>query len=793
MSDIGPELTFRPSPDSPPPTPSLVERSRKKGAKRVATRFTNEGRVEAERNWQAMLEEAGAKERVAAKKIAEVDLEDIKRATSSALAKLKQDPAIQPEFVRLQELSFKKRLEYLERMKFLEEIQASNSPWETVIEEQHSRIYPKLPEAFVRNFVSNSIMSLRATISKEVDWYVNQRVIDTGDRRYEITEEMRDNLVVAYENEVASEMVKFLKNASAEDLATIGEGYNVELAFRALEPFAGVNLKQFRSLLPDDKRNQSRKAVKEYMRKNLHSCIPEKQQVADLRAEFIVLAKEPQKPSRLNRVLDRLIPKGSPRRVFATAVLCGTLLLPILGAARPDLSKLKGMLPTPPRIEITLPSADWQVARSLSRLLPLQPGLPDQQKIETSTVSTVSRPPPVQQAPVNFRSSSEARYLAHVPAASEQVQQASEKGSDSQAAVEPASAFADFLPADSKLASLYEQGCLSLFEADIDGDGQPDVKVLDYTNGGGESPLCEKQMNLEGVYPQFPAGERLHLFEGEEAKLAVIKQTPAACALHAYFMGISSLINPKDENGLPVLVNPFLVGEEIGMTPEEYAQLAARIENEEKTQLVYGTASEEASRSGAINIAIQTAKKGEFKDFLRRFNVNLATQEESPDLFGRMPIIGGGDTLVLPKDLFSEEDITILKITHKVVFEGGIGGAQVLTIKPSFEQAKKIYTDALGRYYQRLVQRLNQADTKGVIFLELQSDETGMSHLYFVLGMEEVNGKKYFHAIEGRSGEPASWGFYEGKLTRNKDGSLYIPLDEIGKWQPKFEVMSRIT
>jgi len=708
--------------------PPLVEKSKKEGGKRIATRLTEFGRGEAKNHWKSLLKEVGP----------DADLAEIRKTAGLAIQKFKEDPqyANQKDFLRLMELSFERRLDYQERMGFLAEMKTSNSPWTRTLKTIQETLYPRLPLGFVENFSAPLMMYLKKSIQSRAIVYFKEGKIREEDKGF---------LIAAYESETASLLSNFLKQTEIEELKRIKAGGLKNLALVALHRRAGG-----RGLPIGERDKQLKNFINDFLDTGLELHLPKKKEIAGVRVENIQAPKPEKQPSRLKAILNRLIPSAGFRRKAVQAILTGVLSLNLLISSVGPIQRAKEIKPAAIERIIQPPAPDWQMALSLA---------------------PVDIPPPF------------------IPVVPELPLQPAEE------VVEKVEEKPHFLK-DPQLAALYEQGCLSLYEADIDGDGQPDAKILDYPAVDEISPLCAEKLVLEEFGQEHSGQERLHQFQlADDRELAVVKQTPSACALHAYFMAISFLKGFKDESGLPVVMNPLLIGENLGMNMSEYRRIVDSLRSREVMQSVYGAVSEEGSVSrletaahgGAISEAVQlpSLQKKEFLDFLHTLNLDLITPEEDSVFFGRMPIRGGKNTLVVPKNLFSASELNDFKERYKILFDGQIKGDVVLSMNLESADLKEIYANSLERYYQRLLS--NKGDV--VVLLGLQSTVSKMKHLYMILGIEEIVGKKYFHAIEGRAGEPAGWGYYEGRLIRNEDGSLYIPLEDISQWVPSFQVM----
>lgn len=671
------------------PKPPLIEKSKKEGGKRIAARLTEFGRGEAKKHWEGLLKEVGS----------DADLAEIREAAGSAIQEFKEDSqyADEKDFLRLIELSFERRLDYLERTQLLEEMKVSNSPWRRSLKVLQEKLYPDLPPGFVNYFAAPMILSLKKSINGFLPV------------AYE---------PVAYENEIERSLTAFLRQTKPEELREIKD----KEGLRGLTS-AALYWRYGSEELP--------------IVEKLGLSSPRENQVAALRAEDIVLPEPKRKPSRLRKAINRLIPSAGFRRKAVQAILTGVLVANLLISSvgpikRAEEIKSAVSLPSIVRV-VQLPTPDWQMALALAPV-------------------NVTPPPLSEQTAVAEKPEERPHFLQ-----------------------------------DPQLAALYEQGCLSLYEADIDGDGQPDVKILDYPATDATTPLCAEKLVLEEFGQEHPAQERLHQFQlADNRELAVVKQTPSACAIHAKVMAASLLTNPKDESGLPVVINPFLIGEVLKITDEEYTRIVEELSNEEKMRLVYGSDIDEASRSGAINLAMQTSRRSEFSRLLSILGINF---RKNVDLIPYLQKTGGDVRIQLGRETFTNAQWERLAEAHEVVSlslpeDLGEGISRESMVLPG-EEARKVYKGYLLRRYQELKRSNN------IVLLGMQSSQVGIFHLYVLLGIKEVNDRQYFHAIEGRAGEPAQWGYYEGQLIRNEDGSLYIPLDQLYRWRPSFDVMTK--
>lgn len=178
----------------------FVETSKREGATRTSTRFTELGRQIAQHNWDTIIFTAGP----------DASLERIRDTVSSTLNWIKErnGDSTQPAFLKQMEFSFKKRLEYMEKQQFVQEVQASNSPWTQTLAAINQRLYAQdgKPVTFAENFLlaARPIMNLRSSISEIVDSFIQEG---------RTAEQDKELLTAAYEQELANFITRHLEKA----------------------------------------------------------------------------------------------------------------------------------------------------------------------------------------------------------------------------------------------------------------------------------------------------------------------------------------------------------------------------------------------------------------------------------------------------------------------------------------------------------------------------------------------------------------------------------------------------
>lgn len=710
----------------------------------------------------------------------EPNLDQIKEEVNRVLKSLKTQITPQDEeFLRYLEKSFRAKIKYLERMRNLEEICASNSGWLEFVDALKGKAYHDLSLNFVQNFTTPVILDLKATIRDQVN-----KLVDSEAGDYD-----RELAVATAESKILDVLTNYIIRESRENILRLireNKGGLRNLIITALKN-QKKGMEEVNNL--DEVVNRFILQIAPYLKNKSGNIIRLPTEETDsrkrtkggllLRIQDLFNGRD-----RLKKFRDRAL----------NAVASGILVMAMTGSSIASFQESQQKVETPPPVLIegnTLPiipvSPDLQIA--LSNLDPeVVRSYPELNKDDFGNTQEEETP---KIPPEEIDSRNTLEVLAQTP--TEEMPNNDKKQEEETKGQKPT-----FF--DEKIDMLLDQQCLALLPQDINKDGEPDVIILDYPKNGDLTPLCQELMGLENVYQSLPgAGDRIHVFfrpnvrPNEKIPLFAVKQTPASCVLHAYFMGITLLKHPEHQ-GKPLIINPFLIAEAINLGPDEYEKLLNELEKNPSMSVVYGNELKSASLGGSINLAIQREKNPEFNQFLLKNGIILL-----PDIsLQRLPPIPDKENnYFMPKSMFEEDDWNKLieKFPHIIhtEFIGNdytSGNPQIRQIEKLVlprEIAEKYYASYLARHYKDIK---GEYPEKSVVFMSLKSDASGMRHQYLILEIKEVKGELYFRAIEGRAGGPANWPFYQGKIIRQSDGSILIPLKDIAKWYPSFEIMS---
>jgi len=184
-------------------------------------RLTNKGKKLMEHNWQVLCIAGDQNPQLdlngdngEASQLTYDSIEQIKQSTKKVIEKLNEDNEVQSEYVALMKRSFEARIRHMEGVKFWQEMNASNSPFNQTIDVVSEKVYQGVHKNFVKSFSTKAFINLKEEVSNKVD-----SLVETG----EIESEQKDLVRVAYENRLANHVEKYLENSSSSKLQSLRE------------------------------------------------------------------------------------------------------------------------------------------------------------------------------------------------------------------------------------------------------------------------------------------------------------------------------------------------------------------------------------------------------------------------------------------------------------------------------------------------------------------------------------------------------------------------------------------
>jgi hypothetical protein len=334
--------------------------SQKEGSSRMSTRLSREGKELVDYNWQSIILSEGLNPE--SKDLSQLTIDEIKKRAEGVIEKLDQNENYDTKFLGLMKRSFEARERYLENQKFWSEMEASNSPWNKVIDTLSNTIYSGVNPSFVKNFSTKAFVDIKNEINTQVETYVNDGDINTEDKGF---------VVAAYESRLANHLVRHLEKANPSTVKKLKEDGIRNLTNNIL------NEKRF-----TDCDLENNEPLRGYMNKTLNGVLEEKEKVVNIKAEDInpqyfkkeaekinLKEKLSQKISEFRQTLNRLAPNIKSKRkllgdIAKVGALAGLATLVTFGEKEGWISptKIQSLLNNQDKAVATQVSADLETA-----------------------------------------------------------------------------------------------------------------------------------------------------------------------------------------------------------------------------------------------------------------------------------------------------------------------------------------------------------------------------------------------------------------------------------------------
>jgi hypothetical protein len=166
----------------------------KKEGDRVYYRLSELGKSKLDHYWEKITQ-------------SNTEIADIRSQFDSDFDNLEADTPDQKHFMRLAKSSVERRIDYLERIQFLEETKTTNSPWNNVIESVKTHLHSNKPGEFVENFTTSWILSKKRKVAETISGLNPKQDLDY--------------LRVATENKLAERLTDFI-NTNHKSLQGMG-------------------------------------------------------------------------------------------------------------------------------------------------------------------------------------------------------------------------------------------------------------------------------------------------------------------------------------------------------------------------------------------------------------------------------------------------------------------------------------------------------------------------------------------------------------------------------------------
>jgi hypothetical protein len=307
---------------------------------------------------------------------------------------------------------------------------------------------------------------------------------------------------------------------------------------------------------------------------------------------------------------------------------------------------------------------------------------------------------------------------------------------------------------------LFKEGCLDTKEVN---SNDKKIIVVDFVKKSGVT--CD--LKFPQVYEAYPVGDRTQAFQLNNETQVRINQIDATCAIHSFTMAAIIARNRANPGETPVVVNPFIFGEaDPTLTQEIYNQLQQELLNDPIFRAKYGPElTAQFARSSPINNAIQRTDVAErvFRSvYGTEVNRKIALDHPMQEPDGRFSF---------KQNSFTETEWQTLGQKHHFSVEGN----KVLADK---QTADKIFGLWMEKWYNGLNTTATQQNKVSVPVFSMRYHPEGVMHAYTVVGIKEVDGKKYFQMTEGLNGQLSSYLVQQG-ARNGENNTVLLPMDKL--------------
>lgn len=424
----------------------------------------------------------------------EPNLDQIKEEVNRVLKSLKTQITPQDEeFLRYLEKSFRAKIKYLERLRNLEEVCASNSGWFEFVDALKGKAYHDLSLNFVQNFTTPVILDLKATIRDQVN-----KLVDSEAGDYD-----RELAVVMAESKILDVLTNYIIRESRENVLRLireNKGGLRNLIITALKN-QKKGMEEVNNL--DEVVNRFILQIAPYLKNKSGNIIRLPTEETDSRKLT---------ESGLLRRIQGLF-NGDRLKKFRNralnAITSGILVMAMTGSSIASFQESQQKVETPPPVLIEedyppiIPvSPDLQIA--LSNLDPeVERSYPELNKDDLGNTQKEETP---KIPPEEIDSRNTLEVLAQTP--TEEMPN-NDKKQDKETKEQKPTFFEEKI-------DMFDQQCLALFPYDINKDEVSDVMIIDYPKNGDLTPLCRGLMGLGNQNESLEQAEKNLLVNGNQ-------------------------------------------------------------------------------------------------------------------------------------------------------------------------------------------------------------------------------------------------------------------------------------